>query len=78
VLFQADSEMAQIAQHVGHDGFPPPLRELSRRGALGPLAELLFSTLRQDPSNRPSAAVARKELARIAPTLKKVSWPFGA
>ncbi len=49
VLFQADSEMAQIAKHVGHDGFPPPLRELTKRTELGPLTELLYSTLRQDP-----------------------------
>ncbi len=78
MLFRADSEMAQIAQHVGHDGFPPPLRALAKRTELAPFAELLFSTLRQDPSNRPTAAVVRKELARLAPALGRASWPLVA
>jgi eukaryotic-like serine/threonine-protein kinase len=78
VLFQADSEMAQIERHINHDGFPPLLRELSRRPALAPLAELLFSTLRQDPSLRPAAVGLRKDFARIAPALAKVDWPLTA
>jgi len=78
VLFRADSELAQIAMHVGHDGFPPPLRALAARPGLAPVAELLFSTLRQDPSHRPSAEVARRELARIGPALARSTWPLGA
>jgi hypothetical protein len=78
VLFQADSEMVQVAQHVGHDGFPGPIREFVKRGEFAPLAELLFSSLRQDPANRPTAAALRKELARITPALKKVRWPLRA
>ena len=77
VLFQADTEMAQIAKHVGHDGSPPPLRELQKRAELRPLTELLVSTLRQDPSARPTAATLRKELARMAPLLAQTSWPLG-
>ena len=76
VLFQADTEMAQIAKHVGHDGFPPPLRALSKRKDLAPLTELLFSTLRQDPSMRPTAATVRRELARMTPALAKATWPL--
>ena len=76
VLFQADTEMAQIAKHVGHDGFPPPLRALSKHADLGPLTELLFSTLRQDPSMRPTAAAVRRDLARMAPALARASWPL--
>jgi hypothetical protein len=48
-LFGGDTEMAQIAQHLSHDGSPPPVRALARRPALMPLAELLFATLRRDP-----------------------------
>jgi eukaryotic-like serine/threonine-protein kinase len=77
VLFQADTEMAQIAKHVGHDGSPPPLRELQKRAELRPLTELLVSTLRQDPSARPTASTLRKELARMAPALGQTSWPLG-
>ncbi len=77
VLFRADSELAQIAMHVGHDGFPPPLRGLAARAELGPLAELLFSTLRHDPTHRPSAEAVRKQLARLGPALARASWPLG-
>jgi hypothetical protein len=76
VLFQADSEMAQIAMHVAHDGSPPALATLSKRPGLGPLAQLLTSTLRRDPRERPAAAVVRKELARVAPTLSAARWPL--
>jgi hypothetical protein len=77
VLFEADSEMAQIAMHVAHDGFPAALRELSKRPGLAPLSELLFSTLRRNPSDRPTAAAVRKELARVGPALARSPWPLG-
>ncbi len=77
VLFQADTEMAQIAAHVGHDGLPPPLRALLQRSDLKSLTELLHSTLRRDPSMRPTASAVRKELARLAPSLAQTSWPIG-
>jgi len=76
VLFDGGSEMAQIAQHVAHDGSPPPVRALAQRPALAPLAELLFSTLRRDPEQRPTAAAARRELLRIAPALARSAWPI--
>jgi eukaryotic-like serine/threonine-protein kinase len=78
VLFDAESEVAQISMHVAHDGFPPPLRALAGLPYLGPLAELLFSTLRRDPGLRPTAAVVRNELMRIAPGLARVPWPVDA
>ena len=77
VLFDADSEMAQIAMHVAHDGFPPAVRALAKRTELAPLTELLFSTLRRNPRDRPTAAAVRKELARIAPALARLRWPLG-
>ncbi len=78
VLFEAETEMAQIAKHVGHDGYPPPLKALARHAQFGPLTTLLASTLRQDPSNRPTAAAVRKELAKLAPALGRANWPLDA
>ncbi len=77
VLFEADNEMAQIAMHVSHDGFPEALRTLSMRPGLAPLGEFLFSTLRRNPADRPAAAAARKDLARVAPALARAPWPLG-
>jgi hypothetical protein len=76
VLFEAETEMAQIAKHVGHDGYPPPLRALAKSAELAPLTALLASTLRQDPAHRPTAAAVRKELARVAPSLATATWPL--
>jgi hypothetical protein len=76
VLFEAETEMAQIAKHVGHDGYPPLLKALAKRAELAPLTALLASTLRQDPANRPTAAAVRKDLARLAPALARASWPI--
>lgn len=75
-LFAADSEMAQIALHVAHDGFPPPLRELASRPGLAPVAEVLFSSLRRDPRDRPSAAALRADLRRLVPQLARLDWPL--
>jgi eukaryotic-like serine/threonine-protein kinase len=78
VLFDAETEITQIAMHVAHDGFPGPLRALAKRPDLGPVAELLFSTLRREARDRPTAAAVRKELQRITPALARTSWPMGA
>jgi serine/threonine protein kinase len=78
VLFDAETEITQIAMHVAHDGFPAPLGALAKRPELGPLAELLFSTLRREPRDRPTAASVRKELQRITPALARTPWPAGA
>jgi hypothetical protein len=77
VLFDAETEIAQISMHVAHDGFPPPLRMLAKSIALPSLTELLFSTLRRNPCDRPTAAAVRKELSRIAPELAALRWPAG-
>jgi hypothetical protein len=80
-LFAADSELALIAMHVAHDGLPAHLRELSKRrdlGGQGGLVDLLTSTLRRDPANRPTASVVRKQLARLAPAIVRMPWPLDA
>jgi serine/threonine protein kinase len=76
VLFQAESEMAQIAAHVAHDGFPQALRSLAKRPGLTGLAELCFAMLRHDPRDRPTAAGARRELARVTPDVARLRWPI--
>jgi serine/threonine protein kinase len=75
-LFHSPSEMAQVSMHLAHDGFPDPLRALA--GEHPALAELLFSTLRHDPANRPTVDRVRAELARLAPQLGRLRWPLGA
>lgn len=76
-LFAADNEMTQLAMHVAHDGLPPGLRWLGKRTELQGLSEVLFSTLRRDPANRPTASALRKELATVAPVLAQLKWPLG-
>ncbi|MGA2449370.1 MAG: serine/threonine-protein kinase [Polyangiaceae bacterium] len=75
VLFDAETEVAQVALHVTHDGAPEPLRALSKIHELAPVAELLFTTLRRRPAERPTATMVRKELIRVAPTLSRAPWP---
>jgi len=77
VLFDAETEIAQVSLHVAHDGFPLPLRMLAKSISIPSLPELLFSTLRRRPGERPTAASVRKELSRIAPELALLPWPLG-
>ncbi|HLK39371.1 MAG TPA: serine/threonine-protein kinase, partial [Polyangiaceae bacterium] len=78
VLFDADNEMTQIAMHVAHDGSPSPIQAMRKRPNLAPLAQILSSTLRRDPRDRPTATAVRKELGRLAVTLGREPWPVGA
>jgi hypothetical protein len=78
LLFEAETEMAQVSLHLAHDGFPPALKALMKRSALVPLAELLFSTLRRDPAARLGAGEVRKELAKLVPQLARLPWPIDA
>jgi serine/threonine protein kinase len=76
VLFEADSEMAQISMHLAHDGLPPQLRELGKKPSMASLAELLFSTLRRDPRLRPNVTDLRRRLSLLVSTLARETWPF--
>jgi hypothetical protein len=40
------------------------------------MVELIYSTLRRDPRDRPEACMVRKQLARIGPALAKANWPL--
>jgi serine/threonine protein kinase len=78
VLFEADSELAQIALHVAHDGNPPPVKSLIGRPETAALGELLHSALRRDPKNRATAAQLRERLKTIGPRLASAKWPIPA
>lgn len=76
VLFEAPNETAQIAAHLGHDGFPAPLKAFSQKPGMTQLAELLFWTLRRDPASRPSVDRVRDDFRKIALTLLGKKWPL--
>ncbi len=78
LLFDAESEVAQIAQHIAHDGMPPKLAALARRPGMAPLCELLQATLRRVATMRPSATQVRSMLRKVAPGLAGVAWPGAA
>lgn len=76
LLFDAGSEVAQVAMHIAHDGFPPPVKAMAGAPGLASLAELLFSTLRRDARQRPTVREVRAALKRLKPSLAGVSWPL--
>lgn len=76
VLFDAESEVTQIAMHLAHDGLPEGFKPLSKRPELALLVELIFSALRRDPADRPTAGRLRKKLSQIGPALAKLDWPL--
>jgi serine/threonine protein kinase len=75
-LFDAASEMALIATHMAHDGWPGALRRLATDPALRDLADALSRALRRDPRQRISAAPLRAALQAIAPALANRPWPL--
>jgi hypothetical protein len=77
-LFTQETEVALIAAHVTHDGWPEPLRALHQQRALSPFAMLLGRALRRAPKDRINAATFRKELRVLAPALSSLPWPFSA
>jgi serine/threonine protein kinase len=76
VLFDATSEMEQIAMHLAHDGMPAPLRDLQKRPGSESLVEFLFSTLRQDARARPTVTELRAQLPGLARELGRKTWPL--
>jgi serine/threonine protein kinase len=74
-LFQAPNEVAQISMHVAHDGRPEPLGRLLSHPEIGPIAEILVTTLRRDPRKRPSAEEVRRQLRAVASMAKGAAWP---
>jgi len=75
VLFDAPNEVTQITMHVSHDGAPLPMRSLIANPEVGPLAELLVTTLRRDPRHRPTAEQLRAEIRAVASMVEDAKWP---
>ncbi|MBX3185418.1 MAG: serine/threonine protein kinase [Labilithrix sp.] len=75
VLFDAPNEVTQVTMHVSHDGAPLPMRSLIANPEVGPLAEVLVTTLRRDPRHRPTAEVLRADIRAVASMVEDASWP---
>jgi hypothetical protein len=75
VLFDAPNEVTQITMHVSHDGAPKPMRALVENPEVGPLAEVLVSTLRRDPRHRPTAEELRSDIRSVASMVEDAKWP---
>jgi serine/threonine protein kinase len=75
VLFDAPNEVTQITMHVSHDGAPLPMRSLIANPEVGPLAEVLVTTLRRDPRHRPSAEELRNDIRAVASMVEDAKWP---
>ena len=75
VLFDAPNEVTQITMHVSHDGAPLPMRSLIANPEVGPLAEVLVTTLRRDPRHRPTAEELRSDIRSMASMVEDAKWP---
>ena len=75
VLFDAPNEVTQITMHIAHDGDPEPIKAIARNPEVGPLAEVLMTTLRRDPRERPTAEQLRKDLRAVASMVEDAPWP---
>lgn len=78
LLFDAENEVQMVTQHMAHDGLPPKLRRFASTARFTPIAELLFSALRRDPSQRLAIGDLREGLARVLPKLDGEAWPLPA
>lgn len=77
-LFDAESDVAILTQHLQHDGDLPQLERLAQDPELRPLAEVLRASLRQDPRRRISIDEASAALGELAPRLLERPWPLVA
>ena len=75
ILFDAPNEVAQIAMHLSHDGFPDMVKALIANPEIAPLAEALAPTLRRDPRTRPTAEALRNDLRSVVSMVEDMEWP---
>jgi hypothetical protein len=78
VLFEADSELAQIALHVAHDGSPPPVKALMTKPETAAIGELLHSALRREPRQRATAKQLRERIKALSAKFATAKWPIPA
>lgn len=75
-LFTASHEVAMIASHINHDGYPAPIAELIENQATSALGSLLATGLRNHPESRSTISTIRKGLSRIGEDLHGDTWPM--
>ncbi len=76
LLFDAEDEMTIMALHLAHDGWPARLAALAQLADYSDLAMVLAACLRQDPRQRPTAAQARRAIAKAGKSLLDRPWPL--
>jgi hypothetical protein len=76
LLFDAGDELALVAAHVSHDGWPDKLARLGNQPECSRVARMLGMCLRRDPRLRPSATELRKLLAPESVRLAGAEWPL--
>jgi eukaryotic-like serine/threonine-protein kinase len=76
LLFDAPTEVAMIARHLSHDGAPPQIAGWVNDPALGPLGELLFSTLRRAPEARINIEDLQLALQKVGRRYMGLPWPL--
>jgi hypothetical protein len=76
-LFDGQTAVAIVTEHLGHDGIPEGVERLRDDAALGPLVDVLARGLRRDAAARASIDELRAELAGLAPSLSAMEWPLG-
>lgn len=75
-LFQSDTDVGVLTQHLQHDGDIAQLDILAQDEELRPLGEALRAMLRQDPRKRIGIDEAHAILSQLAPMLLTRTWPL--
>jgi serine/threonine protein kinase len=75
VLFNAETNYAQISMHMAHDGTPPGISLMLSRPELAALGTLLAKMLDPTPARRPNLAEVRRGLWECAKSMQQVAWP---
>jgi serine/threonine protein kinase len=75
LLFTAGDELALVAQHVSHAGWPDKLRAMAGTPKLLPLAQVLSACLSPDPRARPTVRTLDDTLMAALLPLADQPWP---
>ncbi|WP_428262134.1 protein kinase domain-containing protein [Haliangium sp.] len=76
LLFDGDTAVAIVSEHLEHDGAPKRLREFQRKPHLAGLMSLFSLALRASPDERADIEAVRRGLAELAPALAGLPWPL--
>ena len=75
LLFEGQHVLALLAEHIEHDGDPPPVKAWMDDPKLAPIGQFISKCLRKSSKDRPSLRALRKELATLRPAIESMSWP---